>query len=112
MPSPSWFTWHHVPAPQLTVHGCFPLMLQLPSNIALARFGGPVWISLVCLSWGALGAAFAGVRSHASFFALRFLLGAFQAAGASTVLLYYVSMFYPRNRTQLPMTSLVSDSRV
>jgi MFS family permease len=81
--------------------------MQLPSNIALDFFGGPMWISFICLTWGAVAAGFAGIKNEATFLALRFLLGIFEA-GAFPGMLFYVSMFYPRNRTQLPMTSLVS----
>jgi len=64
---------------------------------------GPLWISFICATWGAVAAAFAGIRNEATFLALRFLLGIFEA-GAFPGMVYYVSCFYPRNRTQVPMT--------
>jgi ACS family tartrate transporter-like MFS transporter len=76
---------------------------QLPSNIALDFFGGPLWISFICATWGAVAAGFAGIQNEATFLALRFLLGIFEA-GAFPGMVYYVSCFYPRNRTQVPMT--------
>lgn len=80
-----------------------PAVFQLPSNIALDFFGGPLWISFICATWGAVAAAFAGIKNEATFLALRFLLGIFEA-GAFPGMVYYVSCFYPRNRTQVPMT--------
>lgn len=79
---------------------------QLPSNIALDFFGGPVWIAFICGTWGAVAAGFAGIKNEATFLALRFLLGIFEA-GAFPGMVYYVSMFYPRSRTQVPMTAIV-----
>jgi MFS family permease len=79
---------------------------QLPSNIALDFFGGPVWISFICLTWGAVAAGFAGIKSEATFLILRFLLGIFEA-GAFPGMVYYITMFYPRSRTQVPMTAIV-----
>lgn len=81
-------------------------LFQLPSNIALDFFGGPVWISVICGTWGAVAAGFAGIKNESTFLALRFLLGIFEA-GAFPGMVYYVSMFYPRNRTQVPMTAIV-----
>lgn len=79
---------------------------QLPSNIALDFFGGPIWISFICFTWGAVAAGFAGIKSEATFLLLRFLLGIFEA-GAFPGMVFYVSMFYPRHRTQVPMTAIV-----
>jgi MFS family permease len=50
-----------------------------------------------------VAAAFAGIKNEATFLALRFLLGIFEA-GAFPGMVYYVSCFYPRHRTQVPMT--------
>lgn len=94
-------------SPCLTLpHPCPSAVFQLPSNIALDFFGGPLWISFICATWGAVAAAFAGIRNEATFLALRFLLGIFEA-GAFPGMVYYVSCFYPRNRTQVPMTAIV-----
>eukprot|EP00775_Hariotina_reticulata_P010519 gene10519-10679_t len=81
-------------------------LCQLPSNIALDFFGGPMWISFICLTWGAVAAGFAGIKNEATFLALRFLLGIFEA-GAFPGMVYYITMFYPRSRTQVPMTAIV-----
>jgi len=40
------------------------------------------------------------------FLVLRFLLGIFEA-GAFPGMVYYITMFYPRTRTQVPMTAIV-----
>lgn len=79
---------------------------QLPSNIALDFFGGPLWMSFICFAWGVVAAAFAGIKNQATFLALRFLLGIFEA-GAFPGMVFYVSTLYPRNRTQVPMTAIV-----
>jgi MFS family permease len=63
-------------------------------------------MSSICFAWGVVAAAFAGIRNQATFLALRFLLGIFEA-GAFPGMVFYVSTLYPRNRTQVPMTAIV-----
>jgi MFS family permease len=63
-------------------------------------------MSIICFAWGMVATAFAGIRNQATFLALRFLLGIFEA-GAFPGMVFYVSTLYPRNRTQVPMTAIV-----
>ena len=51
-------------------------LFEVPSNIALARFGARKWIARILVSWGLLAAATAFVWNGTSFFAIRALLGA------------------------------------
>jgi MFS family permease len=78
----------------------------LLSCSALDFFGGPLWMSFICFAWGVVAASFAGIKNQATFLALRFLLGIFEA-GAFPGMVFYVSTLYPRNRTQVPMTAIV-----
>jgi MFS family permease len=63
-------------------------------------------MSFICFAWGVVAAAFAGIKNQATFLALRFLLGIFEA-GAFPGMVFYVSTLYPRNRTQVPMAAIV-----
>lgn len=81
-------------------------LCQLPSNIAISHFGGPIWMAGTIAAWGTIAACFAAVKSTAGFLALRFLLGIFEAS-AFPGMIFYVSMFYPKDRTQMPMTAIV-----
>jgi ACS family tartrate transporter-like MFS transporter len=82
-------------------------LCQLPSNIALDYFGGPIWMAGTVFCWGVVAALFAAVKTPAHFLALRFFLGIFEAS-AFPGMLFYISIFYPKNRTQMPMTAIIA----
>eukprot|EP00891_Asterochloris_glomerata_P006550 jgi/Astpho2/6550/gw1.00099.48.1_t len=54
-------------------------LCQVPSNLALTRFGAPTWLAVIMGVWGAVATAFAGLRTPAQFCVLRLLLGAAEA---------------------------------
>src|SRR5258708_18899433 len=54
-------------------------ILEVPSNLALERFGARKWIARIMLTWGAVSAAFALIGGPISFLVLCLLLGAAQA---------------------------------
>ncbi len=68
---------------------------ELPSNMLLLRFGARRWIARIMLTWGLLAAAMVFVRSPASFYTLRFLLGMAEA-GFFPGVLYYLSLWFPQ----------------
>ena len=70
-------------------------MCELPSNMFLLRFGARRWIARIMLTWGVLAAAMMLVRSPASFYGLRFLLGMAEA-GFFPGVLYYLSLWFPQ----------------
>ncbi len=57
-------------------------ILEVPSNLALEKFGARKWIARIMLSWGAISAACALIAGPWSFLVLRFLLGAAEAASS------------------------------
>jgi MFS family permease len=68
--------------------------LEVPSNLALQRFGARTWIARIMLTWGAVSAAFALIGGPTSFLVLRFLLGAAEAGFFPGVILY-ITYWYP-----------------
>jgi sugar phosphate permease len=52
---------------------------EVPSNLALERFGARLWIARIMVTWGLLSAAMSLIWSEASFLVVRFLLGAAEA---------------------------------
>ncbi|GBF97670.1 hypothetical protein Rsub_09728 [Raphidocelis subcapitata] len=80
---------------------------QVPSNIALVRFGAPAWLAALCVAWGVTAGAFAWVRSPAGFVALRLLLGLCEA-GAIPGVWSVVGQLYPQDRTTLPLVVIES----
>jgi MFS family permease len=71
-------------------------ILEVPSNLALERFGARTWIARIMLTWGAVSAAFALIGGPISFLVLRFLLGAAEAGFFPGVILY-LTYWYPAN---------------
>jgi len=69
---------------------------EIPSNILLLRFGARRWIARILLTWGVLAAAMLFVRTPASFYTLRFLLGVAEA-GFFPGALYYLSLWFPED---------------
>jgi len=69
---------------------------EVPSNLALERFGARLWIARIMLTWGLLSAAMALVSGPVSFFAVRFLLGAAEAGLFPGVILY-MTYWFPRS---------------
>ena len=69
-------------------------ILEVPSNLALERFGARTWIARIMITWGLVSAAFALIGGPTSFLVLRFLLGAAEAGFFPGVILY-LTYWYP-----------------
>src|SRR5580700_11120439 len=54
-------------------------LLAIPSNILLSRVGARVWIGRLMITWGVISGAMLFVRSPASFYIIRCLLGVSEA---------------------------------
>jgi ACS family tartrate transporter-like MFS transporter len=72
-------------------------IFEVPSNIALARFGARRWIARIMISWGLIATAMMFVRSPLSFYVLRFLLGVAEA-GFFPGIVWYLTQWFPRER--------------
>jgi ACS family tartrate transporter-like MFS transporter len=75
-------------------------LLEVPSNLMLARFGARVWIARIMFTWGVLSSAMIFVNSATSFYVLRFLLGAAEAGFFPGVILYLTQWFPQRERAR------------
>ena len=71
-------------------------LLEVPSNLALQRFGARTWIARIMITWGLVSAAFSLISGPTSFLVLRFLLGAAEAGFFPGVILY-ITYWYPAN---------------
>jgi ACS family tartrate transporter-like MFS transporter len=70
-------------------------VFQVPSGILVARVGARRWVFCMMAVWGAISAASAFVQGPASFYTLRFLLGAAEA-GFTPGMIYYLSIWFPQ----------------
>jgi len=70
---------------------------EVPSNLALARFGARRWITRIMITWGLIAMAFALVNGEVMFYVLRFLLGAAEA-GLFPGLIFFLTKWYGSKR--------------
>ena len=73
-------------------------IFELPSNLALERFGARRWLARIMVTWGVLSGATAFVTGPWSFYAVRFLVGAAEAGFFPGVVLYLTYWFPKRYR--------------
>jgi ACS family tartrate transporter-like MFS transporter len=75
-------------------------LLEVPSNLMLARFGARVWIARIMFTWGLLSSAMIFVNGATTFYVLRFLLGAAEAGFFPGIILYLTQWFPQRERAR------------
>src|SRR6476661_7363248 len=51
------------------------ILMEIPSNMMLERFGGRIWISRIIISWGLVTVVTAAVHSQTQLFIARIALG-------------------------------------
>ncbi len=64
--------------------------LEVPSNLALHKFGARKWIARIMLTWGSSRPARCSCRGRRSFYLVRFLLGMAEAGFFPGMILYLV----------------------
>lgn len=69
-------------------------IFEVPSNLALEKFGASRWIARIMVSWGIISAAMCLVSGEMSFYAVRFLLGVAEAGFFPGIILY-LTYWYP-----------------
>jgi MFS family permease len=67
---------------------------EIPSNLALYRFGARVWIARIMITWGIVAACCALIRGPTSFYIIRFLLGVTEA-GFFPGVAFLLSSWFP-----------------
>lgn len=70
------------------------VLMEIPSNAGMYRFGARRWIARILISWGILATAMAFVWNEPSFYTARFLLGAAEA-GFFPAVLFYFTLWFP-----------------
>jgi MFS family permease len=75
------------------------VIFGVPSNLALARFGARRWLATIMVAWGVISASMMFIDGPASFYALRFLLGAAEAGFFPGIILFLTWWFPEQQRT-------------
>jgi MFS family permease len=91
-------------------------LLEVPSNLVLARIGARIWLARIMITWGLISASFMFVGvvqwgpisaafnctdAEFTFYVLRFLLGAAEAGFFPGVILYLTYWFPEMRRAQM-----------
>jgi MFS family permease len=77
------------------------ILLEIPSNLALHRFGARRWLARIMVSWGIVSLLFTWVSSLSQLYWLRFLLGVAEAGFFPGAILF-LSLWVPaRHRCQI-----------
>ena len=69
-------------------------LFEVPSNLALEKFGARKWIARIMLTWGILSGAMAFISGETGFYGVRVLLGAAEA-GFFPGIIFYLTLWFP-----------------
>ncbi|MHA6882876.1 MFS transporter [Ralstonia pseudosolanacearum] len=73
------------------------MLFEVPSNLLLVKIGARRTLSRILILWGIVSASMLFVTDVWTFYALRFLLGVFEA-GFAPGMIYYLTQWYPGKR--------------
>jgi sugar phosphate permease len=73
------------------------VLFEIPSNLLLVKIGMRRTVSRILMLWGSASVCMMFVRDASSLYALRFILGVFEA-GFAPAMLFYVTLWYPSSR--------------
>ena len=76
------------------------VIFGVPSNLALERFGARRWLAAIMVIWGLISMSMVFIEGPASFYTLRFLLGAAEAGFFPGIILFLTWWFPERERTR------------
>ncbi|WP_413807527.1 MFS transporter [Streptomyces sp. OE57] len=77
------------------------ILLEVPSNMALHRFGARRWLARIMVTWGIVSLLFTWVNSTEQLYALRFLLGVAEAGFFPGAILFLSQWVPARHRTRI-----------
>ena len=91
------------------------LVLEVPSNLALHRFGARRWLARIMVSWGVVASVMAFAPNAGTMYALRFVLGIAEAGFFPGIILYLTFWFPKRERAKavaffmlaVPLSSMI-----
>ena len=68
-------------------------LFEVPSNLAMARFGARTWLARILITWGIVATLSAFVQNATQLYVLRFLLGVTEAGFFPGVVMYLTGWF-------------------
>src|ERR1700712_2798041 len=76
-------------------------LFEVPSNVALEKFGARLWIARIMITWGFFAGCMALVVGPKSFGLVRFLLGSAEAGFLPGIILYFTYWFPGRHHARI-----------
>ncbi len=76
-------------------------IFEVPSNVALEKFGARIWIARIMITWGILAGLTAMVTGTTSFGWVRFLLGVAEAGFFPGIVLYFTYWFPAKHHARI-----------
>lgn len=71
------------------------LLFEIPSTLALHKYGARVWLARIMFTWGAVTVLLGFTSSLPMFYVLRFMLGVAEA-GFYPGVIYYLTLWFPQ----------------
>lgn len=84
------------------------VVFEIPSNMAMEKFGARIWIARIMITWGIVGFCTAFITGPISYSISRFLLGAAEAGFFPGVLLYLTFWFPKRYMARIVAIFMVA----
>jgi ACS family tartrate transporter-like MFS transporter len=76
-------------------------LFEVPSNLAMHRFGARIWLARIMITWGIVAAATTFVVGPNSFYAVRLVLGIAEA-GFFPGVIFFLTIWFPKSyRTRM-----------
>ncbi|MGV8873749.1 MAG: MFS transporter [Rhodococcus sp. (in: high G+C Gram-positive bacteria)] len=80
------------------------ILVEVPSNMMLRRFGARIWISRIIVSWGIVTALTGAVHSATQLYIARVILG-FAEAGLAAGILLFLTFWFPKKQRTWAMSA-------
>ncbi|WKN61109.1 MFS transporter (plasmid) [Rhodococcus opacus] len=80
------------------------ILVEVPSNMALRRFGARLWISRIIITWGIVTVITGAVHSATQLYIARLALG-FAEAGLAAGILLYLTFWFPKKQRAWAMST-------
>ncbi|MGN8197982.1 MFS transporter [Salinisphaera sp. RV14] len=77
------------------------ILFEIPSNLALHRFGARKWLARIMVSWGVVALLFTWVGSATGLYSLRFALGIAEAGFFPGAILFLATWVPGRHRSRI-----------
>ncbi|MFH8758648.1 MFS transporter [Streptomyces atroolivaceus] len=77
------------------------IILEVPSNMALHKFGARRWLARIMVTWGVVALLFTWVQNSEQLYTLRFLLGVAEAGFFPGAILFLSQWVPSRHRTKV-----------